>query len=426
MAVGRWSSTLAVSPRRARFLTFGCKVGQYDAEVLRERAAAAGCEVSDVDPDVVVVSTCAVTGKGEAQSRRAVRRMAREHPRARIYVTGCGAALSPERVLALPRVAAVIPPARRAELLALFGDGPPVATAELCVHGRAGRARAFVKVQDGCPLRCAYCVVPLLRPAPESKTSDTVVEEVSTMAAAGYPEVVLTGIHLGAYGPRGSLAALVRRVLRETAVFRLRLSSLECFELDPDLLAVLAEPRLAPHLHLPLQSGSARVLSAMRRRYGPGEFLAAVAAARAARPGCAITTDVIAGFPGETEEDFGETLCLLGRAGIASAHVFRFSPRPGTPAASMPDPVPEPEVRRRAARAEAVAAALSLCAREAVAGREAVVAVERRRREGLLTGRTEHGFRAYFEGKDSLMGRACLVRLDAPFADGLRARAVPA
>ncbi|MCU0724637.1 MAG: MiaB/RimO family radical SAM methylthiotransferase [Planctomycetes bacterium] len=413
-------------PRRARFLTLGCKVSQYDAEVIRERAADAGCAVTDEDPDVVVVTTCAVTAQGQARSLKAVRRMAREHPRARIYVTGCGAALAPEAAAALPRVAAVVPPARRDELLDLFGGRPdPAPAIERRVRARAGRARAFVKVQDGCPLRCAYCIVPLLRPAPRSKRPDTVVAEIATLERAGYPEVVLTGIHLGAYGPPGALAALVRRVLRETGLRRLRLSSLECSELDAGLLEVLAsEPRLAPHLHLPLQSGSPRVLAAMRRRTPPAGFLDAVAAVRTARPGCAVTTDVIAGFPGETEEDFEATLSVLTGAGVAGAHVFPFSPRPGTPAAGLPGRVDPREIRRRAARAEAVVAGLSLAARQAAAGRDATVAVEFRRRRGFLHGRTEHGFGAYFDGEDSLMGHATRVTLAEPFADGLRARPV--
>jgi threonylcarbamoyladenosine tRNA methylthiotransferase MtaB len=405
--------------RRARFVTFGCKVNQYDTQVIRERAVAAGYEPTDGSADTIVVNTCTVTERGGAQARKAVRRLARENPGARIVVTGCYAESDPDLVADLPNVTAVLGNERKTEIFA----GPGTAAApfiEERVTRFAGQTRAFVKVEDGCHLRCAFCIVPSVRPAVASKRPETVVAEVRDLLDAGHREVVLTGVHLGAYGrpDRDALVRLLERLLADTEVPRLRLSSIEVNEVTPRLLALLAaEPRVAPHLHLPLQSGSAEVLRRMRRRYDPGRFLDTIARAREAVADAALTTDVIAGFPGETEENFEETLAVMRAAGFMKTHVFPFSLRRGTPAAKMDGRVPSREIRRRVGAAEAEGRGLARDFASGLIGRTAGVLFESRRLHGLLTGFSERYVRVFAEGADDLMNRIVPVRL-TDLADG--------
>ncbi len=419
--------------RRIRFVTFGCKVNQYETQVLRERARAGGYRESDGEAELIVVNTCTVTGRGGEKARRAVRRLARENPGARILVTGCYAASDRATVRTLPRVAGVYGPAEREDLLERLGPGPRGAFIERRVLGFRGHTRAFVKIQDGCPLRCSYCIIPAVRPRPASKHPDTVVREVRALVEAGHREVILTGIHLGAYGGdrpvsrgEGALAELVRRILDETDLPRLRLSSLEVHEADGPLLELLAgRPRLAPHLHLPLQSGSPRILRRMRRRYDPEEFRERVGAIRKAIPDVALSTDVIVGFPGETEEDFAATLRMMRECRFMRTHVFPFSPRPGTPAADLPRPVPGPEIRRRAAECAREGRVLARAFALGLAGRTARPLLESRRVRGFLTGLTGRYVRVFLEGPDAWMNRILPVRLEAPVAGGLRARPEP-
>lgn len=403
----------------ARFVTFGCKVNQYDTQLLREAARAGGYAESDGPADLMVVNTCTVTEHGGAEARKAIRRLARENPGARIYVTGCYAGSDAGVAAKLPGVAAVIPNDRRDELLRMLhpeiAAGPFI---ERTVTTLQGRTRAFLKVQDGCYLRCTYCIIPRVRPPVASKRPDTVVREVRDLVAAGHREVVLTGVHVGAYGrdgpgrgDRDALAALMKRILDETDLERLRLSSIEAFEVTPALLDLYAsEPRLAPHLHVPLQSGSAAVLRRMKRRYHPERFRRVAARIREAVPDAALTTDVIVGFPGETEEDFRATLDLLRDTRVMKTHVFPYSPRAGTPAAERA-PVPSDEVRRRVRRADRLSRRLAAeYARGRLGGVEGVL-VEHRRLGGRLTGFTGRYLRVHFDGPDDRMGRIVPVRL---------------
>jgi threonylcarbamoyladenosine tRNA methylthiotransferase MtaB len=433
---------IPVPPKTVRFVTFGCKVNQYDTQVLREKARRSGITESDADADVIVVNTCTVTGHGAALARKAVRRLAREHPRARILVTGCYAVSDPEEAATLPHVAGVLPNEQKARLARILGgteDRRPFI--EQTVEGLRRHTRAFVKVQDGCPLRCAYCIVPRVRPAVISKAPDTALAEVRSLVARGHREVVLTGIHLGAYGRDsgpaargGTLVGLVRRILAETDLERLRISSLEANEVTDDLIELLAgEPRLAPHLHLPLQSGSPRVLRRMRRRYGPEEYLGTVERIRSRVAGIAFSTDVIVGFPGETRKDHRATLAVMRHAEVMRTHVFPFSPRPGTPAASFDGAVGSREVRARAAEAESEGRRLARAFVLARRGGPATVLVEGRaggpgpsvadeaRRGGALSGFTEHYVRVSLEGTDDLVGRLVPIRYGEPLDVGARA-----
>lgn len=342
--------------------SFGCRVNQADGDGLADALAADG-HVVVVDPaaaDLIILNSCTVTHRGDADLRQMVRRLHRTHPAARLAVIGCYAERAPQDVAALPGVRVVAgtgDPARLAAALAEDRAVPgaaatvPAAATEVPVAWR-GHTRPMVKVQDGCNAACAYCIVPAVRGAERSASPDAVAARVAALAAAGAREIILTGIHLGRYGhtlkPSDSLAGLLERLLRETPIDRVRLSSVEPLEFDEALLVLIGrEPRLAPHFHVPLQSGSAAVLRRMGRPYVPDQYLAVVRRLAALRLLAALGADVIAGFPGETEAEFQETAALIAASPLTYLHVFPFSPRPGTRAAAMRGRLPEREVARR-------------------------------------------------------------------------------
>jgi threonylcarbamoyladenosine tRNA methylthiotransferase MtaB len=401
---------------RIRILTLGCKVNQCDSEELARALAAQGYEVAGRGraADLYVVNTCTVTGVADAKARKLIRKLAREHPGARIVVTGCLVQRAPENAPDLPQVVAVVPNAekpRLPEVIAALLPAAPVAAADLL----PSRTRAFVKLQDGCDHRCAYCAVPDARGPMWSKPFDEALAEVSRLAAAGVPEVVLCGIRLGAYGrggpsgaqpcaPTCGLAAFVHE-LRRLPIPRLRLSSIEPMDIDEALLAEIADhPTLCRHLHLPLQSGDDEVLRAMRRSYRAADFARLMGRVREGWPEAAISADVVVGFPGETEQQFRHTLDFLRAQRFSRVHVFPFSPRPGTPAAEM-EPVPAPVRHARTEAALALAATLAQEAAAAWVGRPVRVLFEQRGRDGVLTGLTEHYVRVHTAGPAEWVGR---------------------
>jgi threonylcarbamoyladenosine tRNA methylthiotransferase MtaB len=287
--------------------------------------------------NVVVVNSCTVTAAADRDTRKAVARARREHPGAALVLMGCYVDAHPGDGLGADLVA----PNR-------WKVAPPGADAAIEPPG-VRRSRYVLKVQDGCDNRCTFCIVWQTRGRSISRVLPHLESRARAAADAGYREIVLTGIDLGSY--RGGLALLVERLLEAAAPARLRLSSIDPSHMGGDLAALLAHPRLCPHLHLPLQSGSDPVLARMRRRYDVARFEAAVAAARAVRPDLALTGDIMVGFPGETADDFERTLGAIERAGFMDLHVFRFSPRPRTAAARYPDQVPPDEARERSRRA---------------------------------------------------------------------------
>jgi threonylcarbamoyladenosine tRNA methylthiotransferase MtaB len=357
-------------------VTFGCRLNTYETEVIRRDATAAGLGGGEVE-DVVIVNTCAVTGEAERQARQAIRRLKRERPQARIVVTGCAAQANPAGFAAMPEVDRVIGndakmrgdtwvEAQRLFAAPDFGVGQEekVAvndiasvreTAAHLIEGFEGRARAYVQVQNGCDHRCTFCIIPFGRGNSRSVPAGAVVEEVRRLVKNGYREVVLTGVDLTSYGadlpgaPR--LGALVRQILKAVGgLDRLRLSSLDCIEIDPGLIdAFAAEPRLMPHLHLSLQAGDDLVLKRMKRRHSRADAIALCRELRRRRPGMVFGADFIAGFPTETEEMFGRTVDLIDECGLTFLHVFPYSLRPGTPAARMPQ-VARAVVKDRARR----------------------------------------------------------------------------
>jgi threonylcarbamoyladenosine tRNA methylthiotransferase MtaB len=336
-------------------LTFGCRLNAYESEVMRGHAA----ELSDT----VIVNTCAVTAEAERQARQAIRRAARERPGARIVVTGCAAQIDPQSWRDLPGVHRVLgnEDKLRAESWASNAPGAVsdiMAARETAAHlvtEFAGRARAFVQVQQGCDHRCTFCIIPFGRGPSRSVPVGAVVAQVRALVQAGYQEVVLTGVDIASYGPdlpgAPTLGQLVRRLLALVPELRrLRLSSLDPAAMDDALWRLIGEEeRLMPHLHLSLQAASDLILKRMKRRHLRADAAAAIARARALRPGIAIGADLIAGFPTESEALFAETLDFVTDAELPFLHVFPYSERPGTPAARMPA-VPHTLRRERAAR----------------------------------------------------------------------------
>jgi threonylcarbamoyladenosine tRNA methylthiotransferase MtaB len=337
---------------KLRVATLGCKVNQYETELVRQglqRVGYTDCRDGE-SADVCIVNTCTVTAEGDAKSRQLVRRLHRQNPDARIVVMGCYATRAPHEVAILPGVSEVVTDKRELpDLMSRFG----VIDVPTGLDGFSGRHRAYVKIQDGCLLRCSYCIIPHVRPKLTSRPTGQIVDEVRRLIASGHREVVLTGIHLGHFGvdwnrnkPKQEwirLAHLLRDLCELPGDFRIRLSSIEATEVTRELIAVLSEnsDRIVPHLHLCLQSGSDAVLRRMRRRWGTRMFLDRCRLLRQSLDQPAITTDVIVGFPGETEDEFDQTLETCRQAGFSKIHVFPFSPRRGTPAAEMPDQVPK-------------------------------------------------------------------------------------
>jgi threonylcarbamoyladenosine tRNA methylthiotransferase MtaB len=345
-------------------VTFGCRLNSYESESMRTQAEAAG------HADLVIVNTCAVTAEATRQARQAIRRLAREKPERRIVVTGCAAQIEPESFAALPGVAQVVgndAKMKPATWEALRAGGEAIRvddifsvkeTALHLIDGMRGRSRAFVQVQNGCDHRCTFCIIPYGRGNSRSVPMGAVVEQVRTLVAHGTREAVLTGVDITSYGKdlpgAPKLGRLVKSILRHVPELpRLRISSIDSVEADEDLRDALAtEKRLMPHLHLSLQAGDDLILKRMKRRHLRADAIRFCAEVRRLRRDVVFGADIIAGFPTETEEMFARSLDLVEECGLTHLHVFPFSPRPGTPAARMPQ-VAREAVKERAARLRA-------------------------------------------------------------------------
>jgi threonylcarbamoyladenosine tRNA methylthiotransferase MtaB len=371
---------------------FGCRAAQADGAALESLLAAKGLEFSRerATADLVVLNTCTVTSSADDDVRQTIRRVHRDNPGARILVTGCYAQRAPQELVGMPGVEWVVGNSHKtqiAELVTLGGEGAPyhgnIHVGDIFeqrdflsapVEDAAGdRTRPNLKVQDGCNNRCSFCIIPFVRGRSRSAPAERVVEQVRALAAR-YREIVLSGINLGRWGRESGgrlrLVDLVRRLLEETGVQRLRLSSVEPMDLSDDLLVLMAEsPRVAKHVHAPLQSGSDRILRRMHRKYRPRHYADRVGKARALMPDAAIGADVMVGFPGETEADFEESRRFMESLPFTYLHVFTYSERPGTPAAEDPGPVPIPVRRERNRALRELAAAKNLAFRERMVGR---------------------------------------------------------
>lgn len=392
-------------------VTFGCRLNAYESEVMRENAKKAGLH------DAVIINTCAVTAEAERQARQTIRKARRENPDAQIIVTGCAAQVHPDDFAGMSEVDRVVGNMEKmqADTFDQFG----VASAEKVlvndimsveetaghlVAGFEGRARAFVQVQNGCDHRCTFCIIPYGRGNSRSVPMGEVVSQVKQLVANGYKEVVLTGVDITSYGGdlpgEPTLGQMVRRLMAAVPELpRLRISSIDCIEMDDDLFQVIAEePRIMPHLHLSLQAGDDMILKRMKRRHLRDHAIELCRRLRAARPDMVLGADLIAGFPTETDEMFENTLRAVDDCDLTWLHVFPYSERPGTPAAKIPNQVPKALRKERAARLRAKGAEKEAAHLAAQVGRMAHVLFEK---DGV--GRTE-----YFAP----------VRLSEPVEDG--------
>ena len=344
---------------KLKTVTLGCKVNQYETEFVREGLLGIGYQEAPAEQpaDLCIVNTCTVTAEGDSKSRQIIRRLARDNPASKIVVMGCYATRAPQEVAALPNVTEVVTDKRELpDLLGRFG----VTDVPTGISGFGRRHRAYVKVQDGCLLRCSFCIIPHVRPELASRPMAHILEEVRRLVDRGYREVVLTGIHLGHYGvdwnrrlPKRRwtrLSHLVQAVAALPGDFRVRLSSIEATEVTRELIEVMAAggEKICPHLHISMQSGSDRVLRRMRRRWGSRRFVDRCRLVQERLDQPAITTDVIVGFPGETDREFAETCDVAREVGFSKMHIFPFSARRGTPAADLPGQLPKQEKQRRA------------------------------------------------------------------------------
>ena len=370
-------------------VTLGCKVNQYETQLVREGLLGIGYRDADTQQtaNLCIVNTCTVTQEGDSKSRQVIRRLARENPESRIVVMGCYATRAPEELSALPNVSEVVTDKREIpDLLGRFG----VIDIPSGISQFGDRHRAYVKVQDGCLLRCSYCVIPSVRPGLHSRPVDAILEEVGRLTDNGYREIVLTGIHLGHYGVEGNwnkpksewlrLSHLLENIANLDGDFRIRLSSIEATEMTRELIQVMAtyQEKICPHLHICLQSGSDRGLRRMKRRWSTRTFQQRCELIHDALDQPALTTDIIVGFPGETDSDFEASCQLVREIGFSKIHAFPFSPRRGTPAADFPDQIPKRIKRDRSRELTRIEGALREDYFRSLRGRQLQVLTESR------------------------------------------------
>lgn len=418
------------------FATLGCKTNQFETAAMQETLTAAGYRVVPfaAGAELVVVNTCTVTAATDSQSRNLVRRARRLNPACRVVVTGCYAQIDPQGLAALSGVNVVLGNEEKRRLLdhLAVDDNTFIAvtdirgTRDAAVPAAAvldGRSRAFLQIQNGCDAFCSYCIIPYARGPSRSVPPEEVVDQVRRLVDRKIPEIVLTGIHVGAYGidlpAKSSLLELLRRIEGETGVERVRLGSIEPTEIDEALIAHLAASKvLCPHLHIPLQSGDDAVLARMRRPYRRDHFRALVERVAAALPESAIGLDVIAGFPGETDAEFAGTTTLIEELPVSHLHVFPFSRRPGTPAATMPGQLRGDVIKARAAQLRRLGETKLQGFAERFVGCAVEVVVEQGGKGGVLKGLTRNYLEVRFAGSPELVGRCATVRVTTS-ADGV-------
>ena len=420
--------------RTVAFHTLGCKVNQYDSQAMLELFEQAGYEpraFSDV-ADVYVVNTCTVTGTGDKKSLNAVRRALRTNPNGEVVIAGCLAQRDGEKLLETG-ARLVIGNARRSEVVRLLEDaiekGERVAAVTnilrtpyepLSISSHEGHTRAMLKIQEGCDRYCTYCIIPYVRGGIRSRKPEDIAKEACRLAQAGFQELVLTGIHLTSYGRDLENASLIDavRACDVPGVSRIRLGSLEPVIVTEDFVSALQkEKKVCPQFHLALQSGSDAVLKRMRRRYTADDFRRACALLRQAYPTCAITTDVITGFPGETEEEFAETIAFSKEIGFARMHVFPYSARQGTPAAAMPNQVKRAVREERARHLIAVGNELAEAYRVSWIGKTVEVLLEETDENGMTHGYTAEYMPCAVQG--GTPGNLSAVSVTGVYQDGL-------
>lgn len=421
--------------------TLGCKVNQFETETMEGLFKKQGYEIVPFTEaaDFYVINTCSVTSLGEKKSRQLIRRAKRQNEQAIIAVTGCYSQVAPEEIKAIDGVRVVLGTKERAHIVdyveqAAREDGildevtdimQADAFEDIPLYDVPQRTRAFLKIQEGCSNFCSYCIIPYARGPLRSRHPDSVLQEARKLVDMGFKEIVLTGIHLGAYGrdlgEEVTLADAARAVLSIPELRRLRLGSLESIELSQELFQLLREDeRFAKHLHLPLQAGSDEILHAMNRHYDTARFAELIDTVEASVPGIAMSTDIIVGFPGETEGMFQRSLDFVAKMNFARMHVFPYSKRKGTPAATMPDQVPEPVKKERVHRMQQLADKKAAEFHAGFLGRTMNVLFETEHK-GITDGLTGNYIRVYTDAP-IVSGEIYAVKLERLYRDGIWGR----
>lgn len=428
--------------------TLGCKLNESELEAWMRKFSAEGAQIVS-DPsgaDICVLNTCTVTASAARKSRNIARQMARKNPSARLVLTGCYASIAPNEARSMPNVAMVVLNAEKERLVQMtrgllptggcteaaegspFDDPPSIkfTDSNSSVGEAAPRTRAFVKIQDGCNMSCTYCIIPIARGRERSRPISEVVAEVQALVNSGYKEIILTGVQISQYrsGNGDLLEDLVAAILHETSVPRLRLTSIAPWDLDGSLLDLFSDPHLCRHLHLSLQSGSDATLRRMRRPYTTGEFAAAVNMIHSRIPDAAITTDVIVGFPGESDDEFEESLAFVERMEFARVHVFPYSARVGTLAAGLAFQVLDATKEMRSRRMQAAANEAARAFASRFIGRTVEVlwehaeAVHGETHGGQWPGYTDNYLRVVTQSSTPLHNRIAAAQLNQVTSDG--------
>jgi threonylcarbamoyladenosine tRNA methylthiotransferase MtaB len=418
---------------RFAIATLGCKVNQYDSAIIESRLGSLGMERGDFDQpaDVYIVNTCTVTDRADSESLRLARRARRLNPKARVIMTGCLAQASPEKLAGAAEVDAVVGLGRlgdleravsgaAAERVMVSNLRKERATIELAPVALEGHTRAFLKLQEGCDQFCSFCIVPFSRGLSRSVDPRRVIEAIDGMHERGYKEVILTGVHLGGYGkdldPSIALEELLEMIAERSPIGRVRISSLDPEELSDRIISILAQSdKFCPHLHLPLQAGQDDVLARMRRRYTTGHFRERVDRILEAMPAAAIGTDLIVGFPGESEHQFEQSFKFLESLPLAYFHVFPYSVRSGTTAAKFAGKVASAEIKRRAAAVRALGDRKRIEFAQRMLGKKLQVLLEERS-EGRLTGYSRNYVRVMTDGSEDLTNFE--VEVEASLVEG--------
>ena len=427
------------------FITLGCKVNQYETQALREAIMSSGYEEasSNVPVDLCVINTCTVTSTSDDKSRQQIRKVIRNNPDATVIVTGCYAESDAEAIKKIEGVGYVFEKGRESKIIEFVKTGlvsdnnsVPVpsnirdprtkklrrneSAFDLKVSKFDGHTRAFLKIEDGCDIFCSYCIIPYVRGKVTSKKIDDILFEAEQLVSNGYKEIVLTGIHLGAYGKETGYQLNIIDVLSELQALpgleRIRLSSIEVNEVTDDLIDLIADSdRVCPHFHLPLQSGDDYILKRMNRKYDAAQYLETVERIRGRLELPSISTDILVGFPGEKRIHFENTMKLCEQAGFSRAHIFSYSPREDTPAAKMPDHCKPSDIKERKKELEFLTAETSLEYKNLFVGRDIGILVEKERdkKTGKLCGYSDRYIKALFDGPDDLMNEIADVHVES-------------
>lgn len=411
---------------RAAFTTLGCKVNQYETQRILESFEAAGFAVVpfDSEADVYVINSCSVTSIAESKSRYTIRKANRSNPAAKVVVTGCAGQMAINKGDEMEGADVLVPNPDKLNALEYLRtafpefvpSNPPTDRPPAPTH----RTRATLKIQDGCSVLCSYCSIPYTRPVMSSRPADEVIDEAKRMAEMGYREIVLTGVLIGAYGPETGSGGpdfedLLVELIRAVPGVRLRISSIEMRQVTSRLIELMAtpEPAIVPHLHIPLQAGDTQVLKDMNRPYSQADYINLCANLYESIPDLSLTTDIMVGFPTETEERFQSTIEVCEAARFLKIHAFRFSPRFGTPADAFGDPVPAPEKQCRAAVLAEISARIGAEHARRFVGRTMRVLVEgKTTKDGLLEGLTDNYLTVQFAGSPTLQRNYAWVRLE--------------